>query len=161
MAVNNLHVHIMEKLHGVKELLAYENDEKLAAGEELSEAVISSVTIDSLVIGVLEEAFFEMVSLEASGDIYISCEQVLLCSRTKRNGELKWIFKGQTECETLFAACFYCTCCFFSSKPNMEPSCDKEKSFLTWEESILCFEDQQQTWVILVCLSYWVCGDKQ
>nr|XP_058969527.1 protein phosphatase 1J-like [Pocillopora verrucosa] len=60
MAVNNLHVHIMEKLHGVKELLAYENDEKLAAAEELSEAVISSVTIDSLVIGVLEEAFFEM-----------------------------------------------------------------------------------------------------
>lgn len=89
MAVNNLHVHIMEKLHGVKEMLAYENDEKLAAEEELSEAVISSVTIDSLVIGVLEEAFFEMVSLEASGDIYISCEQVLLCSRTKRNGELK------------------------------------------------------------------------
>ena len=124
MAVNNLHVHIMEKLHGVKELLAYENDEKLAAGEELSEAVISSVTIDSLVIGVLEEAFFEMVSLEASGDIYISCEQVLLCSRTKRNGELKWIFKGQTECETLSAACFYCTCRFFLSKPNMEPSCD-------------------------------------
>lgn len=89
MAVNNLHVHIMEKLHGVKELLAYENDEKLASAEELSETVISSVTIDSLVIGVLEEAFFEMVSLEASGDIYISCEQVLLCSRTKRNGELK------------------------------------------------------------------------
>ena len=89
MAVNNLHVHIMEKLHGVKELLAYENDEKLAAAEELSEAVISSVTIDSLVIGVLEEAFFEMVSLEASGDIYIFCEQVLLCSRTKRNSELK------------------------------------------------------------------------
>lgn len=89
MAVNNLHVHIMEKLHGVKELLAYENDEKLAAAEELSEAVISSVTIDSLVIGVLEEAFFEMVSLEASGDIYIFREQVLLCSRTKRNGELK------------------------------------------------------------------------
>lgn len=89
MAVNNLHVHIMEKLHGVKELLAFENDEKLAAAEELSEAVISSVTIDSLVIGVLEEAFFEMVSSEASGDIYISCEQVLLCSRTKRNGELK------------------------------------------------------------------------
>lgn len=89
MAVNNLHVHIMEKLHGVKELLAYENDEKLAAAEELSEAVISSVTIDSLVIGVLEEAFFEMVSSEASGDIYIACEQVLLCSRTKRNGELK------------------------------------------------------------------------
>lgn len=89
MAVNTLHVHIMEKLHGVKELLAYENDEKLAAGEELSEAVISSVTIDSLVIGVLEEAFFEMVSSEASGDIYIACEQVLLCSRTKRNGELK------------------------------------------------------------------------
>ena len=89
MAVNTLHVHIMEKLHGVKELLAYENDEKLAAAEELSEAVISSVTIDSLVIGVLEEAFFEMVSSEASGDIYIACEQVLLCSRTKRNGELK------------------------------------------------------------------------
>lgn len=92
MAVNNLHVHIMEKLHGVKELLAYENDEKLAAGEELSEAVISSVTIDSLVIGVLEEAFFEMVSLEASGDIYIACEQVLLCSRTKRNGEFEMNF---------------------------------------------------------------------
>jgi len=53
----------MEKLQGVKDLLAYENDEKLATAEELAEAVVSSVTIDSLVIGVLEEAFFEMVSL--------------------------------------------------------------------------------------------------
>ena len=63
MAVNQLHIHIMEKLQGVKDLLAYENDEKLAMAEELAEAVVSSVTIDSLVIGVLEEAFFEMVSL--------------------------------------------------------------------------------------------------
>lgn len=63
MAVNQLHIHIMEKLQGVKDLLAYENDEKLAMTEELAEAVVSSVTIDSLVIGVLEEAFFEMVSL--------------------------------------------------------------------------------------------------
>ena len=31
--------------------------------EELEDAVVSSVTIDSLVIVVLEEAFFEMVSL--------------------------------------------------------------------------------------------------
>jgi len=53
----------MEKLQGVKDLLAYENDEKLGMAEELSEAVVSSVTIDSLVVGVLEEAFFEMVSL--------------------------------------------------------------------------------------------------
>lgn len=63
MAVNQLHIHIMEKLQGVKELLAYESDEKLAMAGELTEAVVSSVTIDSLVIGVLEEAFFEMVSL--------------------------------------------------------------------------------------------------
>lgn len=63
MAVNQLHIHIMEKLQGVKDLLAYENDEKLAMAEELAEAVVSSVTVDSLVIGVLEEAFFEMVSL--------------------------------------------------------------------------------------------------
>lgn len=63
MAVNQLHIHIMEKLQGVKDLLAYENDEKLGMAEELSEAVVSSVTIDSLVVGVLEEAFFEMVSL--------------------------------------------------------------------------------------------------
>lgn len=63
MAVNQLHIHIMEKLQGVKDLLAYENDEKLAMAEELAEAVVSSVTIDSIVIGVLEEAFFEMVSL--------------------------------------------------------------------------------------------------
>ena len=63
MAVNQLHIHIMEKLQGVKDLLAYENDEKLAMAEELAEAVVSSVTIDGLVIGVLEEAFFEMVSL--------------------------------------------------------------------------------------------------
>lgn len=63
MAVNQLHIHIMEKLQGVKDLLAYENDEKLAMAEELTEAVVSSVTIDSLVVGVLEEAFFEMVSL--------------------------------------------------------------------------------------------------
>ena len=62
MAVNQLHIHIMEKLQGVKDLLAYENDEKLAMAEELTEAVVSSVTIDSLVVGVLEEAFFEMVS---------------------------------------------------------------------------------------------------
>ena len=63
MAVNQLHIHIMEKLQGVKDLLAYENDEKLAMAEELTEAVVSSVTIDSLVVGVLEEAFFLMVSL--------------------------------------------------------------------------------------------------
>lgn len=63
MAVNQLHIHIMEKLQGVKDLLAYENDEKLAMAEELAEAVVSSVSIDSLVVGVLEEAFFEMVSL--------------------------------------------------------------------------------------------------
>ena len=59
MAVNQLHFHIMEKLQKIKELLAYESDDKLAMAEEL----VSSVTIDSLVIGVLEEAFFEMVSL--------------------------------------------------------------------------------------------------
>lgn len=63
MAVNQLHIHIMEKLQGVKELLAYESDEKLAMAEELAEAVVSSITIDSLVTGVLEEAFFEMVCL--------------------------------------------------------------------------------------------------
>ena len=61
MAVNQLHIHIMEKLQGIKELLAYENDEKLAMAEELADAVVSSVTIDSLIIGTLEEAFFEMV----------------------------------------------------------------------------------------------------
>lgn len=60
MAVNQLHVHIMEKLQGIRELLAYENDEKLAMANELEEATVSSVTIDSLVIGTLEEAFFEM-----------------------------------------------------------------------------------------------------
>lgn len=60
MAVNQLHFHIMEKLQGIKELLAYESDDKLAMAEELADAVVSSVTIDSLVIGVLEEAFFEM-----------------------------------------------------------------------------------------------------
>lgn len=63
MAVNQLHIHIMEKLQGVKELLACESDEKLALSEELAEAVVSSVTIDNLVVGTLEEAFFEMVSL--------------------------------------------------------------------------------------------------
>ena len=63
MAVNQLHFHIMEKLQGIKELLAYESDDKLAMAEELADAVVSSVTIDSLVIGVLEEAFFEMVGL--------------------------------------------------------------------------------------------------
>ena len=61
MAVNQLHIHIMEKLQGIRELLAYENDEKLAQADELADAVVSSVTIDSLVIGTLEEAFFEMV----------------------------------------------------------------------------------------------------
>lgn len=63
MAVNQLHVHIMEKLLGIRDLLAHENDEELAMAEELAEAVVSSVTIDSLVIGTLEEAFFEMVQL--------------------------------------------------------------------------------------------------
>jgi len=62
MAVNTLHIHIMEKLSSVKELLVYETDEKLAASNELSEAVVSSITIDKLIIGALEEAFFEMVS---------------------------------------------------------------------------------------------------
>lgn len=60
MAVNQLHIHIMEKLQGIRELLAYESDEKLAMADELAEAVVSSVTIDSLVIGTLEEVFFEM-----------------------------------------------------------------------------------------------------
>ena len=63
MAVNRLHFHIMEKLQGIKELLAYESDDKLAMAEELADAVVSSVTIDSHVIGVLEEALFEMVGL--------------------------------------------------------------------------------------------------
>ena len=62
MAVNQLHIHIMEKLQGIRELLAYESDEKLAMADELAEAVVSSVTIDSLVIGTLEEVFFEMVN---------------------------------------------------------------------------------------------------
>ena len=54
MAVNKLHFHIMEKLQGIKELLAYESDDKLSMAEELADAVVSSVicTIDSLVIGV-------------------------------------------------------------------------------------------------------------
>lgn len=60
MAVNQLHIHIMEKLQGIRDLLAHESDEELAMAEELAEAVVSSVTIDSLVIGTLEEAFFEM-----------------------------------------------------------------------------------------------------
>ena len=55
--------HKLHKLQGIKELLAYESDDKLAMAEELEDAVVSSVTIDSLVIVVLEEAFFEMVSL--------------------------------------------------------------------------------------------------
>lgn len=63
MAVNQLHIHIMEKFQGIKDLLAYENDDKLALAGELAEAVVSSVTIDSLVIGTLEEAFFEMVQV--------------------------------------------------------------------------------------------------
>lgn len=63
MAVNQLHIHIMEKLQGIRDLLAHESDEELAMAEELAEAVVSSVTIDSLVIGTLEEAFFEMVQL--------------------------------------------------------------------------------------------------
>lgn len=71
MAVNQLHFHIMEKLQGIKELLAYESDEKLAMAEELADAVVSSVTIDSLVIGVLEEAFFEMVSLCHVGCLWL------------------------------------------------------------------------------------------
>ena len=70
MAVNQLHFHIMEKLQGIKELLAYESDDKLAMAEELADAVVSSVTIDSLVIGVLEEAFFEMVSLCHVGSLW-------------------------------------------------------------------------------------------
>ena len=63
MAVNKLHFHIMEKLQGIKELLAYESDDKLSVAEELADAVVSSVTctIDNLVIGVLEDAFFKMV----------------------------------------------------------------------------------------------------
>lgn len=63
MAVNQLHIHIMEKLQGIRDLLAHESDEELAMAEELAEAVVSSVTIDSLVIGTLEEAFFELVQL--------------------------------------------------------------------------------------------------
>ena len=49
----------------------------------------------------------------------------------------------------------------FCLNPTWSHHVIRRKFFLTWEESILCFEDQQQTWVLLVCLSYWVCGDKQ
>lgn len=62
MAVNTLHIHIMEKLSNIKDLLAYGTDEKLAKSSVLSESVVSTITIDRLVIGALEEAFFEMVS---------------------------------------------------------------------------------------------------
>lgn len=62
MAVNTLHIHIMEKLSSVKELLAHGTDEQLAASKLLSECVVTTITIDRLVIGALEEAFFEMVS---------------------------------------------------------------------------------------------------
>lgn len=61
MAVNNLHIHIMEKLSSVKELLACGSDDILAKCDQLSEAVVTSITIDRLIIGALEEAFFEMV----------------------------------------------------------------------------------------------------
>ena len=61
MTVNMLHIHIMEKLSSVKELLVYETDEKLANSSKLAEAVVSTITIDKLIIGALEEAFFEMV----------------------------------------------------------------------------------------------------
>ncbi|EDO41714.1 predicted protein, partial [Nematostella vectensis] len=60
MAVNTLHIHIMEKLSSVKELLTCKSDEKLALSPQLAEAVVSSISIDKLVIGALEEAFFEM-----------------------------------------------------------------------------------------------------
>lgn len=63
MAVNTLHIHVMEKLSSVKELLAYGSDEKLAKCDKLSEAVVTSITIDRLIIGALEEAFFEMVTI--------------------------------------------------------------------------------------------------
>ena len=48
-----------------------ETDDKLSMAEELADAVVSSVTIDSLVIGVLEEAFFEMVSLCRVGSVTV------------------------------------------------------------------------------------------
>lgn len=63
MAVNTLHIHIMEKLSAVKELLACETDEKLAQSPVIAEAVVSSITIDKLITGALEEAFFEMVGI--------------------------------------------------------------------------------------------------
>lgn len=47
----------------MKDLLVYENDEKFVMVEELVEVVVFLVLIDSLVVGVLEEVFFEMVSL--------------------------------------------------------------------------------------------------
>lgn len=63
MAVNNLHIHIMDKLSSVKELLVYGSDDKLAKCAQLSDAVVTSITIDRLIIGALEEAFFEMVTI--------------------------------------------------------------------------------------------------
>ena len=50
MAVNQLHFHIMEKLQGIKELLAYESDDKLAMAEELADAVVSSVQLLLIVL---------------------------------------------------------------------------------------------------------------
>jgi hypothetical protein len=53
----------MEKLSAVKDLLACATDEMLAQSPILAEAVVSSISIDKLITGALEEAFFEMVSI--------------------------------------------------------------------------------------------------
>ena len=61
---NLLHLHINEKLNWAKELLGFEADEKLQKASCLSEASsVATITRDNLVIGAMEEAFFEMVSV--------------------------------------------------------------------------------------------------
>ena len=62
MAMSTLHIHVEDNLGAVKELLAYRNNKELQDSPRLSEAVVSSITIDSLIIGALEESFFELVS---------------------------------------------------------------------------------------------------
>ena len=61
MAMSTLHIHIEDNLGGVKDLLTCSNNDELQKAPRLSEAVVSSITIESLVTGALEEAFFEMV----------------------------------------------------------------------------------------------------
>ena len=68
MASQTLHSHIEEKLKAIKDLLTY-NDHNIYTSSLLTDAMATTINTETLVRGVLEQAFLEMVS---ASSIYLT-----------------------------------------------------------------------------------------